>query len=157
MAALLLLQSSLAAGSVSACVLPRASTPDYTKMPFSTQGLLPTATDSGGNDRGGGEGRPNPCGSSWIVLVCLLVWMHGATFGATLGDGVLKPLLILTLMFFAPIFALWSLPAMRRLLVALWYCTADAHFCSRLNHSSALPCTRPCHFWCLFRATVDQF
>lgn len=80
-----------------------------------------------GADLGGGE-RPNPCGSSWIVLVCLLVWMHGATFGATLGDGVLKPLLILTLMFFAPIFALWSLPAMRRLLVALWYSTTRTLF-----------------------------
>ena len=125
--------------------------------PLSAHGPSLTGADWGGAEQQHGGERPNPCGSSWIVLVCLLVWMHGATFGATLGDGVLKPLLILTLMFFAPIFALWSLPAMRRLLVALWYCTALlAHSRCRL-HVSAPACTRPCYCCCLFRATVDQF
>jgi hypothetical protein len=42
------------------------------------------------------------CNSSYIILVFLLVWLHGATFGATLGDGIIKPFLVLTVMYFMP-------------------------------------------------------
>lgn len=61
------------------------------------------------------------CQNSYVILVCLLVWLHGATFGATIGDGFVKPFVVLTAMFFFPMFALWSMPSWRRLIVSFLY------------------------------------
>ncbi len=64
-----------------------------------------------------------PVASSQVVLVCILTWLHGATFGAIIGDGfsVFVPLLVLTVVMFVPIISLWMLPNARRLVVAILY------------------------------------
>jgi hypothetical protein len=91
-------------------VIATQSKPSASFPPSSSSASHPSSSSSGS--------------STWVVLVCLLVWLHGASFGATLGDGVLKPLMVLTVMFFGPIIAVWSLPAARRLLVAFLYVTS---------------------------------
>ena len=76
------------------------------------------------------------CTNFWLFAICFLVWLHGATFGATLGEGVMLPFFVGTFIIFGPIMYLWNFHAARRVIAAFLYFFSSSYVMALISSLS---------------------